>query len=329
MQQQMPGVPLSLLKAAEKEGTVMVYAGTWTSAQNALDAGFEKVFPFVKVQLYTADTGQRDARFTAEEKAGKHIADVIQETDVGTLDSFVKQGLVANYTLSNAADYQKSLEDPGYAYPLRVAMVGIAWNTNLVNATDAQGLSTWQGVTDPRWKGRAGIVDPAAGGVAYLPWYAWDQLYGQSFIQKITANKPQVFSAINPAAAALASGSISVLLNASETGLLPLQAKGAPIQWSLPSPGIGPATLQAVAANAPDPSAARLFQEYTFTAAGYPLWQKDGGAPSRLNYQDQRPIAKQSWYHMPTTMFSYDPGAATAAQSQIVSLVHNALGVAK
>ena len=44
------------------------------------------------------------------------------------------------------------------------------------------------------------------------------------------------------------SGRYFVIFNASETGLLPLLAKGAPIRWSLPEPGIGPMTGQAIPA---------------------------------------------------------------------------------
>lgn len=328
MQQQMPGVPLSVLEAAKAEGSLMLYAGTWTKAQNDLNAGFEKVFPFIKVQEYTASTGQRDARWLAEEKAGRHVADVIQETDVGTFKDFVSKGLIAKYKISNAADYDPDVSVADYGYPLRVGMVGIAWNTNLVSADDAKVLSSWKGIADPRWKGRAAIVDPSAGGVAYLPWYAWTKQYGDGFIGQVAANKPRVFPATNPASAALASGDVAVIFNASETGLLPLQEKGAPIRWSLPSPGVGPPTLQAISATAPHPNAARLFQEYSFTKRGYPLWQKAGGAPARLNYQDERPIAKESWYKMPSKMFSYEPAAATAAQDHIIQLVHQEIGKA-
>jgi ABC-type Fe3+ transport system substrate-binding protein len=205
----------------------------------------------------------------------------------------------------------------GFWYPLRVAMVGIAWNTNLVSEEDAKILQDWQGITDPRWKGKAAVVDPVAGGVAYLPWYAWTKLYGADFITKVAQNEPRVMRGINPTSAALAAGDVSVIFNASETGLLPLFDKGAPIEWSLPNPGIGPLTGQGIPANPPHPAAAKLYQEYAFTEEGYSVWQKDGGTPARKGVKDQRPVASESWYHMPEDIFAYDPADATKAADEI------------
>ena len=81
--------------------------------------------------------------------------------------------------------------------------------------------------------------------------------------------RPQVFSGTNPASAALASGDIAVLFNASETGLMPLQSAGAPLRWTFPEPAAGPVTGQAISARAPHPNAAKLYHEYAFTTEGY------------------------------------------------------------
>ena len=143
------------------------------------------------------------------------------------------------------------------------------------------------------------MVDPAAGGVVYLPWYAWYKLYGEDFIKKVGEVRPQIYSATNPGSAALASGDIAVLFNASETGLMPLQAAGAPLRWAFPEPATGPVTGQAIDARAPHPNAAKLYHEYAFTAEGYGLWQKLGGAPARIGFKDQRPIAAEPWYKYP------------------------------
>jgi ABC-type Fe3+ transport system substrate-binding protein len=313
MQKEMPGVPYSVLKAACDEGHVMIYHGTWDEAQDAQIAGFKKRFPCMSVEKFTTTMGALRERFLSEFRAGRRGADIYQESDTGTLDIMAGNKTLANYKISNDAAFRPGAKKTGYWYPLRIALVGIAWNTDLVSPEEAKLLTDWKGVANPAWKGRAAVVDPSGGGVAFLPWYAWTKLYGPGFIDQIGALRPRVTAAINTAAAALASGDVAVLLNASETGLLPLWLKGAPIRWSLPSPAIGPLTGQGIPSNAPHPNAAKLYQEYSFTEEGYGLWQKLGGAPARTGFKDERKVAAESWYKMPSEIFAYDPADATAA----------------
>lgn len=319
MQKAMPGVPYAVLKAACQEGTVMVYYGTWITAQEAENAGFHKRFPCVNVQGYSAKTGERHERWMAEMNAGRYIADIIQETNPGVLNQERQKGLLTQYKISNADKIPKAAQNPGYWYGLRIAMVGIAWNTDRVSDKDAKVLQSWKGLLDPRWKKRAGVISPRAGGVGFLPWYLWPKLYGDGFLKKIGEQDPRVFGGTNPASAALASGDIAVLFNASETGLLPLYNKGAPIKWSLPDPGIGPVTGQAISAHAPHLAAAKLYQEYTFTSEGYKLWQKRGGAPARKDYKDQRKVAQESWYHLPSDLAEYSTADAAKRVHEVTA----------
>jgi ABC-type Fe3+ transport system substrate-binding protein len=329
MQQQMPGVPAGLLEAACKEGSVMIYHGTWVDAQVAQIERFQKRFPCIQVEKFSADTGQRRERWLAETRAGRYVADIVQDTDPAFLDKQADAGSIMKYQISNDASFDDAAKKQGYWYSLRVALVGIAWNTDLVTDEEAKRLATWEGITDPRWAGRAGVVDPSAGGVAYLPWYIWLKKFGPTFLQKIGALKPRIIAAIVPASASLASGDIAVLFNASETGLLPLSSKGAPIRWSLPDPGIGPMTGQAVVAAAPHPNAAKLYQEYAFTEEGYGVWQKLGGAPARKGFHDQRPVATKSWYKVPTSFIPYDHADAEQSAKSVLAAYHQFIGNAR
>lgn len=328
VQESMPGVPYSLLKAACDEGALMIYHGTWSDAQKVQVAQFRKRFPCIKsLQMFELTAGPMRQRFVSESRAGLRVADIIQDTDPGTLNEHAAEGLLMNYVISNDTAYADGMKKQGFWYPLRIALIGVAWNTDLINDKEAELLKDWKTVTDPRWKDRAGVVDPAAGGVAYLPWYTWFKLYGEDFIRKLGEVRPQVFSGTNPASAALASGDIAVLFNASETGLMPLQSAGAPLRWTFPVPAAGPVTGEAISARAPHPNAAKLYHEYAFTAEGYALWQKLGGAPARIGYQDQRPIAAQPWYKYPTNFSNYDPREVTNLYPKVSELFHKYVNV--
>jgi iron(III) transport system substrate-binding protein len=322
----MPGVPYELLVEACAEGEVMLYAGTLIEGKEAQIKGFRERFPCVSVDTYHGTTGEQRERWLSETGAGRHIADIVQESDPGTMKKQAAEGLLLEYEISNAEHYPELPGITPFWNAFRYALVGIAWNTDIVTEEEAGLLQEWEGIIDPIWKGRAGVVDPGAGGVAFLPWYAWTELYGEEFIAAIGANEPRVFSGTNPASGALASGDIAVYFNASESGLVPLQLDGAPIRWSLPDPGVGPVGGDGISANAPHPNAAKLYMEYSYTEEGYALFQEFSGAPTRFNYDDRRAVANEPWYQLPGSALDYDPDEATAAREHVLDLFARYIG---
>jgi ABC-type Fe3+ transport system substrate-binding protein len=327
MQQQMPGVPYDLLKAACAEGEMMIYSGTWPDATQAVIDGFKARFPCIDAQSFVTQTGPRRERFLTEWRAGKDTADIIQDTDPGTLESQIEEGYLLQYRVSNDDKYPDALKHSDYWYPIRIAIMGIAWNTDLVSEEDAKELLEWKSLTDPKWKGKVGVSDPSSGGAAFLPWYLWPKLFGDEFMQKFAALDPRGFTSVNPTISSLASGDIEVYAGADDAFLTGVWDQGAPIHWSLPDPGIGVPTGQAISAHAPHPNAAKLYQEYMFSEEGYGLWQKIGGGPSvRHGFADQRAVAKEPWYHFPDELYQYDRTDATKAKDAVVEMYHKLMG---
>ena len=320
MQENMPGVPYDLLASACDEGKVTIYHGTWSAAQQNQKKAFEEAFPCVTVDLFELQAGILRQRFVAESQAGQHTADIIQDSDVGSLDTHAKAGLLAEYKITSDAAFSDGAKHSGVWYPLRRGMVGIAWNTDLVTDEEAAVLKDWSGMFDKRWEGRVGLVGPATGGIVLATWYSWYKGLGPDVFQRIAAVKPRIFPGTVPSAAALASGDIAVLYGASETGLLPLMMDGAPVKWTLPEPAIGPLSGQAISKNAPHPSAARLYHEYAFSEEGYGAWQQLGGAPARTNFKDLREVVSKPWYHFPSKFFDFPPAEVTAANADMTRL---------
>lgn len=320
MQQQMPGVPYSLLADACKEGEVMIYHGSWQDAEDAQIEGFNGRFPCIRVTKQGGGMSDIRERYLAEFRAGQRIADLVQDSNSTVLDNHAKAGYLTNYVISNDDKFNDNAKSAGNWYSMRRGMAGIAWNTDLVSDEDAAKLLDWKGILDPRWKDVAAVGDISAGGVAYLPFYAWHKLYGDDFIKQLGALNIRNIGGTNNAAAALASGDVQVVFNASETALVPLLDKGAPIKWTLPSPGVGPLTGQAITANAPHPNAAKLYQEYSFTTEGYALFQKLGGVPTMKGIKDSRDVASEDWYKVPDQIFEYSDQEATAEVKDLVKL---------
>lgn len=320
VQKEMPGLPYSVLEAACKEGALMIYHGSWSDAQIAIVNAFRQKFPCITVQRFESTAAQLRQRFLAEARAGRNVADIIQDTDAGSIDLAVDEGLIKEHVITNDAAYGATDKRSGYWYPMYRALVGIAWNTTLVSEEEAKLLSTWEGILDPIWKGRAGVIDAANGQTNLLPWYSWKELYGEDFIRKVAGQQPRVFAAAGPASTAIGSGDVAVLFHTGENAPLNLWLAGAPVRWSLPEPALSAPVGQAIVNNAPHPNAAILYQEYAFSEAGYSEFQGLGGAPARLDYQDRRKVAEEPWYKFPTNFYEYDRATVSNSQAATVEM---------
>lgn len=316
LQAVMPGVTQELIDQANQEGKVTLYTGTWSDATAALVAGFNQHFPNINVEVFENSASKTEIKFLGEQRQGSYLADIVDLTDPDKMDALAKEGLLAEHTIANDAKFADDDKSTGVWYPLRRAMVGIAWNSNLVSDEEAAKL-TWESAADPKWKGKGGVDDMGIGTcvISCKVWYMWFKEHGGEFLTKIGENEPRVYESAVPAAAALAAGDISILFNASETGLTPLFDKGAPVKWMLPEPGIGQITGQGIVAKAPHPNAAKLFQEYTFSEEGYKLWQQTTGLPVWEGMESQTKVSQESWYKVPST--KYIPEDATDPDRQL------------
>src|SRR5258708_1662584 len=136
-QKAMPGLSYDLLKNACGEGALMIYSGTWPEATDNVVKHFKERFPCIRdVQKFVTQTGPRRERFLAEVRAHNNIADIVQDTDPGTLENQVKDGLLANYKITNDASFDPGIKHSGYWYPFRSSTIGIAWNIDAVSDED-------------------------------------------------------------------------------------------------------------------------------------------------------------------------------------------------
>ena len=68
------------LDAARKEGHVVFYASMETQSAQKLTAGFEKKYPFIKVDAVRIGSEKMATRMIAEAQARKFTADVVHQS---------------------------------------------------------------------------------------------------------------------------------------------------------------------------------------------------------------------------------------------------------
>jgi len=183
-----------------------------------------------------------------------------------------KLGLLEASKSPHGAEFPDALRDSaghwyGFAARLRIIIV----NTQLLKAEDyPQSISE---LTDPKWRGRAGMAKPLFGTTAThmaVLFSDWGADRATEFFRAVIANKTQILGGNKQVATAVASGQLAWGLTDTDDALGQIEA-GMPVAIVYPDQhenGLGvlaiPNTL-AIMKGCPHPEQARELREYLLT----------------------------------------------------------------
>ncbi len=300
---QIPGLPIDLVQAAKREGTLTFYHLA-SAAWPTLAEEFNRVFAgVVKVETFQMTAGQMIERFRSEESAGQHIADVMNSSDLSALQQFADGGYMVRYEITSSKHYPPAAKLEGYWYPVERTQIAAAWNTQKVTPAEASILATWDGLqrADVWGKHTVGFVNPAAGGMTSLPLFYLETTYGKAWWQRLAKYPKKLYNSIQPASDALAAGETDVIFFGSDLNFAQRWLKKAPVAWRCPRTSVFLPSGQFISRNAPHPNAAKLFQEFSFSAYAQSLMSdRDEINTYRDDVPDRHSFVHESWYQPPS-----------------------------
>jgi iron(III) transport system substrate-binding protein len=301
-----------LIAKAKAEGELTWYQSLLEASGKEFSAHFQQRFG-IKVAHQFMSSGSLWERFRAETASGRHLADVYSSGDTSATREAIKAGYIARYEAATKGEFPQGwvIDDPnGTAYPTQRVQIAVVYNTQLVKPEDAKVLSTWKGLTDPRFgDGALGLNDPTRALSAVPPYYYWTRVakaeYGSEFLEKLAAQKPVIFPGQTEQAARLGAGEYSAGMMVDIVAIQQYDL-GAPIGWHYPAPTPIVIQYSAISKNATHPNAARLFLEYISSEEGLSHYKRaSGGSTGRpdLDAKQQPKYAQEPWYRAPTELF--------------------------
>lgn len=281
----------ALVAAAKKEGALNVIAlpRDWTNYGALLD-GFATKYG-IKINSANPDGSSAD-EITAitSLKSQERAPDVV---DVG--QSFAlsgaKMGLYAPYQVATWASIPAGLKDANGMWANDYGgYVSIGCDASKV----AKCPTTLAALDDPAYKGKVALNgDPTKANAAFSAVWAaalanggslGDIHPGIAFFAKL--KQAGVYVPVQASAATVASGETPIVLDwdyLNATKADGLKAKGRTFSVAVPSDGHFSAYYaQAISKYAPHPAAARLWEEYLYSARGQNGWLKGYGRPVEL-----------------------------------------------
>jgi len=174
------------------------------------------------------------------------------------------KGVIASYVSPASAGYPKWANKDGMIQSFGIEYVALIYNKDLVRAADVP--RTYQDLTNPKWKGKIVMADPATHPTT-ISWLVGlkenvikSDAEWRAFLKGLAANSPMFVASFGPTPAPIETG--EKLIGISMPKYIVTKAP-APLDWAKVSqPMMGTPRAIGITAKAPHPNAARLFVDY-------------------------------------------------------------------
>lgn len=283
-----------VVEAAKKEGRVVVSIPTSAELRKEFEAGFQKAFPGIELELSVARGASNINKIVEEQSAGVKGVDL----HIGGTTSIIT-GLLAQNHLEPVmpAMLLPEVRDPKhwwgghiwadnakkYIYGFTAYMTETIWyNSTLVKPEE---IHSWDSLLDPKWKGRMVILDPRTPGSGESTWAFLWRIKGEQYLAKLAAQDMMVGRNLRQLGENIARGKSAISIGLSYYTYVPFIKAGLPVkpistikEGYYAASGSGNVVLLK---NAPHPNATKVFVNWLLSRDGQSAVTKALGQPTR------------------------------------------------
>jgi iron(III) transport system substrate-binding protein len=257
----------ALIEAARKEGKLSFYSALELNVAERLAKTFEAKYPGISVRVERSGAERLFQRIAQEQGSGINAVDVANSTDPAHYLDWKKNDWLAAYVPEDVARYFPADQvDPDGTYATSCAwMEVIGYNTDLVRREDAP--KSYADLLDPKWQGKIVKGHPGYSGAILTATFVLARELGWPYLEKLAQQKVmQVQSAADPPKKILL-GERAVMADGNDYNLVLLKDQGKPVEVVYATEG-SPLIIvpSGIFRGAPNPNAARLFQNFFFSA---------------------------------------------------------------
>jgi len=258
----------ALIDAAKKEGKATFYTALELATSERLARSFEAKYPGIAIRVERSGAERIFQRIAQENASGIHAVDVVCSTDPSHFLDWTTGGKdwVQPYlTEDMARHFPKDQVDPEGRWATLCAWLEvIGYNTGLVKAEDAP--KSYADLLAPKWQGKICKAHPGYSGAILTNTYLWVRELGWGYLEKLAQQKVlQVQSAADPPKK-IVIGERAIMADGNDYSLELAKRKNQPVAVVHAAEGTPVIPVPCgVFRSAPNPNAARLFQNYLFS----------------------------------------------------------------
>jgi iron(III) transport system substrate-binding protein len=257
-----------LIAAAKKEGKLAFYTAMDLAFAQQFGKMFEEKFG-IAVRVERSGAERIFTRIGQEYSANIHAVDVVNTADAAHCIVWKRNGWLAPYLPEEVAKhFDKLYYDPdGLHATTRILVSPIGYNTNLVKKEEAP--KSFADLLDPKWVGKLVKGHPAYSGTIMNATFQIARDLGWDYFEKLAKQRVMQVQSATDTPKKIALGERAVMVDGAGYLVIRQKEQGDPVEIVYPTEGTplaaGPS---AVFKNAPNPNAARLFQNWMHSREG-------------------------------------------------------------
>jgi iron(III) transport system substrate-binding protein len=262
----------ALIEAAKKEGKCSFYTAMDLEFAERLGKTFEQKFPGIAVRVERSGAERVFTRIAQEYQSNIAAVDVANTADQAHVIMWRKEGWLAQYLPQEVVQhYDKTYYDPeGFEVVTRVLVSPFGVNTNLVKLEDAP--KSFADLLDPKWAGKMVKAHPAYSGTIMNATFQIARDLGWDYLEKLAKQRVLQVQSATDTPKKIALGERPIMIDGAGYLVIRNKEAGQPVDVIYPAEGTPVATSPSVVfKRAPNPNAARLFQNWMHGREGQQL----------------------------------------------------------
>ena len=272
---------------------VMLYSSMKDDQLAALKEGFMGKYPDVKMDYYTAGTGDVMTKVATEKQAGGSSADIIWVGDPTHYADMKGKGWLETYISPEAQYVPDMFKDKDNQFcGARIVTMGFVYNTTLVKPEEVP--KTWDDLLKPRFKDEVGITDPTFSGTSLttVAGLTNDSAYGWEYFENLKKNGLKLEKGSSAVVTKVGAGEYQVSIGADYIARTMI-AQGSTMGFVLPEQGVPlVASPIGILKDTKNLDAAKLLYDYILSEDGQNVLIKTFTSPVRqgMELKDVEPI---------------------------------------
>ncbi|MBI2322628.1 MAG: extracellular solute-binding protein [Chloroflexi bacterium] len=256
----------ALLQAAKREGKVAYWGSLREPEVKEIAKAFQDLTG-ITVESTRLSAGPQFTRISKEREAKLYTVDVVQHGGLGFWKLHKERKYVIPYMPEGAKKYDARYRDKdGYFLAFYIQANSLGYNSKLITGADVP--KSYKDLADPNYKDKVATSHPKHSGTGGGLVIQLSELYGWSYYEKLKQNNLFIVRSqfeLNPMAT---SGERPISLGVVDSSFLDDKAAGKPVDIVYAEDANSISWVASgVAADAPHPNAAKLFQEWLHSVA--------------------------------------------------------------
>ena len=256
-------VTSALIAGAKKEGRVSFYTAMDLEFAERLGKAFEAKYPGIAVRVERSGAERVFTRIAQEYSSNIRAVDVVNTSDQAHCIIWNRNDWLAPYLPEEVVKHydRRYYDADGLHVTTRILISPLAYNTNLVKKDDAP--KGFKDLLDPKWAGKLVKAHPAYSGTIMNATFEIARDLGWDYFVKLAAQNVMQVQSATDTPKRISIGERAVMVDGAGYLVIRYKEAGQPIDIIYPEEGTPLATgPSAVFRAAPNPNAARLFQNW-------------------------------------------------------------------